>query len=112
MRRSRRSFPAQPHRPGDHLFRDLVGATVLLGHGGAQEAVLAGLAPDGAIDVALLFPLGMERRNFLLDETTETVAKGFMLGAENGSLDHAVTFSTKCGIYAKRSLGEKNILHS
>ncbi len=49
-----------------------VGTAIFLGHGHAQEAVLAGLVPDRAVHIALLFPGLMEGRDFLVDEAAES----------------------------------------
>jgi hypothetical protein len=67
-----------------------VGAAVGLGHGGAEKAVLAGLVPDRAVHVALLFPGLVEGRDFLVDEAAEAVAEGFVVGAEQGAFDHGI----------------------
>ena len=67
------------------------GAAVLLGHGHAQEPVLAGLAPDRAIDKALLLPGLMVRRDLVVGETPVAVAKGLVVGRKEGSFNHAGT---------------------
>ena len=84
-----------------HHRKQLVGpgAAVFLGHGHAQKAVVAGLVPHRAVHIALLFPVGMERGNFLVHETAKTVAKGFVVGGKKGSLDHGVTWLTKIRLF-------------
>ncbi|MCY1541492.1 hypothetical protein D9M68_771880 [compost metagenome] len=64
------------------------GAAIGLGHGHAEETVFAGLAPDFAVHVTLLFPAFVERRDFLLHETAKAVAEGFVVGVEEASFDH------------------------
>ena len=51
------------------------GAAVFLGHGHAQEAVLAGLVPHRAVYIALLFPRRVERGDFVVDEAAKAVAE-------------------------------------
>jgi hypothetical protein len=54
-----------PAPPTDHRIQLVgVGAAVGLGHGHAQKAVLAGLVPDLAVHIALLFP-GVEGGDFV-----------------------------------------------
>jgi hypothetical protein len=41
--------------------------------------------------MAILFPLRMKRHGLLLEKLAHTVAKKFMVGAEQGSGDHGDT---------------------
>jgi hypothetical protein len=45
-----------------------------------RKAVLAGLVPDLAVHVALLFPGLVEGGDLLVDEAAEAVAEGFVVG--------------------------------
>jgi hypothetical protein len=64
---------------------------MIFGHGHAQKAVLAGLVPDGAIHIALLFPVGVERGNFFVHEAAKAVAEGFMVGGEEAAVNHELS---------------------
>ena len=64
---------------------------ILLGHRQAKQSVGTGLGPDAAVDIALLFPLGMMGRDFLVEKLADGIAKLLMLFAENGTFDHLVS---------------------
>ena len=64
------------------------GAAVLLWQRHAQKAVGPRLVPDRPVDIALLLPGSVKRRNFARHEALKTVTKGLVLGVEQGSLDH------------------------
>ena len=66
------------------------GAAILLWQAHAQKAVGSRLVPDCPVDIALLLPSRMKRRNFARHEALETVTKCFVLGVKQGSLDHGV----------------------
>ena len=68
-----------------------LGAAVFLRHGHAQKAVLAGLVPHLAGDIALLFPVCMKRGDFLFHEAAEAVAERFVVRGEQGAFDHGVS---------------------
>ena len=79
----------------DHRIKLVgVGAAIGLGHGGTQETVLAGLVPDRAVHVALLFPGVVEGRDLFFDEAAEAVAEGLVVGVEQGAFDHDETPGT------------------
>ena len=95
-----------------HNRIQLVGtrAAELLWHGHAQKAVLARLVPHCAVHIALLFPLGMERCNFLVHKAAKAVAEGIVLSGKKGSVNHGEELSgcrsgDKRAIFAKRLLG-------
>ena len=58
----------------------------------AEHAGLPRLVPQGAIDMAILFPLGMKRYGLLLEKPAHAVAELFVFGAENRSGDHDNTY--------------------
>ena len=68
-------------------------AAVLLGHRHAKESVRARLAPDLPVDVALLLPRVVVRRDLLVDEAAEGIAERFVVGREEGARDHAVAMA-------------------
>ena len=83
----------------------------------AQEAVRARLAPDRAVDVALLFPGCVERRDLVLEKLRNAVAEGFVVGREEGACDHGRLLGqvrrliyARRPIFAKHALGEMSIL--
>ena len=55
----------------------------------AQHPRLPCLVPEFAVDIALFFPLPMERHRLFFEERSHAVAKKFVLGTEQGSGDHA-----------------------
>ncbi len=76
------------------------GATVLLGHGHAQEAVRAGLVPHRTVDEALLLPRVVVRRDLAFHEPAEAVAESLVVRAEQGAFDHRHPFA--CAAQALR----------
>ncbi|MNQ91477.1 hypothetical protein D3C85_1068610 [compost metagenome] len=58
----------------------------------AQHPRLPCLVPEFAVDIALFFPLPMERHRLFFEERSHAVAEKFVLGAEQGSGDHAAPF--------------------
>ncbi|MNN74579.1 hypothetical protein D3C81_1907900 [compost metagenome] len=58
----------------------------------AEHPRLPGLVPEFAVDMALFLPLRMERHRLFFEEGADAVAKQFVLGAEQGSGDHAAPF--------------------
>ena len=66
-------------------------AAVLLGNVRTEHAGLARLVPQGAVDVAILLPLGMERHRLALEELAHGLAEKLVLGAEQGSWNHCCT---------------------
>jgi hypothetical protein len=71
----------------DHHREALVhpGAAVLLGHRRAEEARRAGLGPDLAVDMALLFPARVVRRDLLLHEAACGIAERGVVFVEKGA---------------------------
>ncbi|MNC38849.1 hypothetical protein D3C75_874780 [compost metagenome] len=67
-------------------------ATVFLRQVRTEHSRLPRLVPEGAVDIALLLPLGMERHGFFLEELAHAIAKQFMFGAEQRSWNHAGTW--------------------
>ena len=71
---------------GGHLHLDHgvqpvgTGAAIGLGHGGAQESMGAGLAPDFPVDIALLLPALVEGSDLALAKALVAVAKGLVVG--------------------------------
>ena len=61
-------------------------AAVLLGHRHAEEALLAGLEPDAAVDDLVLLPLLVERRDVALEEGAVGLAEQLVFGLEEGAL--------------------------
>ncbi|MCY1166602.1 hypothetical protein D9M73_65480 [compost metagenome] len=72
-------------------------AAVFFRQAHAQETVLAGPGPYGAVNVTLLLPGGMVGCDFLFDETVETFGKGLVVGVEQGAVDHGGGLSDKKG---------------
>ena len=72
----------------DHVVAEVVvpAAAVLLRHGHAEEALLAGFEPDATIDDLVLFPLLVERRDVALEECAIGLAEQLVLGFEEGAL--------------------------
>ncbi|MNO97978.1 hypothetical protein D3C76_897080 [compost metagenome] len=68
-------------------------AAVLLRDVRTEHARLAGLVPQPAVDMTVLLPLLVIRHRLLLEELAHTVAKEFVVGAEQGSRDHGITLN-------------------
>ncbi|MCY1346692.1 hypothetical protein D9M69_327850 [compost metagenome] len=66
-------------------------AAVLFGNMRTEHAGLAGLVPQGAVDVAVLLPLVVIGHRLLLEKLAHAVAEEFVIGAEQGSRDHGIT---------------------
>ncbi|MNR61328.1 hypothetical protein D3C85_1830560 [compost metagenome] len=56
-----------------------------------EHAGLAGLVPQGAVDVAVLLPLVVIGHRLLLEKLAHAVAEKFVIGAEQSSRDHGIT---------------------
>jgi hypothetical protein len=63
-------------------------AAVFFRHRAAQEPVRAGLLPDVLVDVALVLPALVVRRDFRFQEAPDAVAERLVLGTEKGPGDH------------------------
>ena len=64
-------------------------AAIFLGQVRAQHPLLPRLVPERTVDVALFFPLSMKRHGLLFEKFTHAATEKFVLGAEQGSRDHA-----------------------
>ncbi len=53
-----------------------------------QHALLTGLIPECAVNLAIFFPLGMEWHGFFLKELDDHVSEGFVVGIENTARNH------------------------
>ena len=79
------AVPARGGLLGDDAVVAEVGvaaAAVLLGHRHAEEALLAGLQPDAAVDDLVLLPLLVVRRDVAVEECPVGLAEQVVLGLE------------------------------
>ena len=63
-------------------------SAVFLGHGAAEEPLLARLEPQLARHDPVVLPLRMIGRDFVLDEATDGLAPNLVLFAKQGAFDH------------------------
>ncbi|MNS73824.1 hypothetical protein D3C72_1072770 [compost metagenome] len=67
-------------------------AAVLFRQVRAKHPRLPCLVPQFAVDIALFFPLPMERHRLFFEKRPHAVAEKLVLGTEQGSGDHAAPF--------------------
>ena len=83
----------------DHHAVEEVGAdaAVLFAYHGAQETLLAGLAPERLGHLAGLFPLFVMGDGFVFQELADGVAERLVVGTEQGTGDHYALRLTRTG---------------
>ena len=75
-------------------------AAIFLRHGRAEQAGLARLGPEGAVDDPFLFPAGEVGDQLAVEEAADAVAELLVLGGEGGSaggVEHDQSFELKRG---------------